>query len=101
MRGGRSKMKVKPDYVIDFRESIAPLALLKMGMLAKQMKPHERLEIIVKDPDIRSDVLRIVPGCKLVDMEFNNEEDFCRIQLQKSESFDIVSLPDAAKPNFS
>ena len=53
-------MKDKPDYIIDFRESITPLSLLRVGQLVKQMKPHELLEIIVRDPDVRSDVLKIV-----------------------------------------
>jgi TusA-related sulfurtransferase len=74
-------MKEKPDYVIDFRESITHLSLLRVGQLVRQMKPHELLEIIVTDSDVRSDVLKIVPGCELVGMELNKEEDFCRIQL--------------------
>ena len=76
-------MKEKPDYVIDFRESITSLSLLRMGQTVKQMKPRELLEIIVRDPDVRSDVLKIVPGCELIGMELNAEEDFCRIQLRK------------------
>ncbi len=81
-------MKEKPDYIIDFRESITPLSLLRMGQLVKQMKPRELLEIIVTDPDVRSDVLKIVPGCELVGMELNQEEEYCRIQLEKKESSD-------------
>ena len=94
-------MKEKPDYVIDFRESITPLSLLRVGQLVKQMKPHELLEIIVTDSDVRSDVLKIVPGCELVGMELDKEEDFCRIQLEKRECSDTVSFDDADPTNFS
>ncbi len=94
-------MKDKPDYVIDFRESITPLSLLRMGQLVKQMKPHELLEIIVRDPDVRSDVLKIVPGCKLVGIELNTEGDFCRMQLEKREYSSSISFDDADPANFS
>ena len=93
-------MKEKPDYIIDFRQSITPLSLLRMGQLVKQMKPHELLEIIVTDPDVRSDVLKIVPGCELVGIELNTEEDFCRIQLEKRECSDSVSFDDADPHRF-
>jgi TusA-related sulfurtransferase len=94
-------MKGKPDYIIDFRQSITPLSLLRMGQLVKQMKPHELLEIIVRDPDVRSDVLKIVPGCELIGIELNTEEDFCRMQLEKKECSDSVSFDDADPVNFS
>ncbi len=94
-------MKEKPDYFIDFRESITPLSLLRMGQLVKQMKPHELLEIIVRDPDVRSDVLKIVPGCELIGIELNTEEDCCRMQLKKKECSDSVSFDDADPANFS
>ncbi len=93
-------MKEKPDYIIDFRQSITPLSLLRMGQLVKQMKPHELLEIIVRDPDVRSDVLKIVPGCELIGIELNTEEDFCRMQLEKRECSDSVSFDDADPTNF-
>ncbi len=93
-------MKEKPDYILDFRESITPLSLLRMGQLVKQMKPHELLEIIVRDPDVRSDVLKIVPGCELIGMELNKEEDFCRIQLEKKECPSQLSLEHADQPGF-
>jgi TusA-related sulfurtransferase len=94
-------MKEKPDYIIDFRQSITPLSLLRMGQLVKQMKPHELLEIIVRDPDVRSDVLKIVPGCELIGIELNTEEDFCRMQLEKKECSDSVSFDDADPAIFS
>jgi TusA-related sulfurtransferase len=93
-------MKQKPDYIMDFRESITPLSLLRMGQLVKQMKPHELLEIIVRDPDVRSDVLKIVPGCELIGMELNKEEDFCRIQLEKKECSGSIEFDHADPAGF-
>ena len=78
-------MNTKPDYILDFRESITPFALLEMGQVVRRMKPHESLEVIVRDPEVRSDVLKIVPGCDLVGMEFDQEEGFCRIRLEKKD----------------
>ncbi len=78
-------MKKKADYILDFRESITSLALLTMAQMVKQMKPDECLEIIVEDPEVRSDVLKIVPGCELIGMEFKEGEDLCRIQFKKKE----------------
>jgi TusA-related sulfurtransferase len=93
-------MKEKPDYIIDFRESITPLSLLRMGQLVKQMKPHELLEIIVRDPEVRSDVLKIVPGCELIGMELNKEEDFCRMQLEKKDCSVNISFDHTGPPGF-
>ncbi len=94
-------MKKQPDYVIDFRESITPLSLLRVGQLVKVMKSRELLEIIVTDPDVRSDVLKIVPGCDLVGVELDKEEDCCRIQLEKRECSDAVSFDDADPTSIS
>ncbi len=94
-------MKEKPDYIMDFRESITPLSLLRMGQLVKQMKPHELLEIIVRDPDVRSDVLKIVPGCELVGIELNAEEHFCRMRLEKRECASSIFLDNADPTNFN
>jgi TusA-related sulfurtransferase len=78
-------LKEKADYVLDFRETIIPLALLKMTQVLREMRKDEVLEIITRDPDARSDVFKVIPGssCELIDMEFNKEADFCRILLRK------------------
>jgi len=82
-------LKEKADYVLDFRETIIPLALLKMSQVLREMRTDEVLEIITRDPDARSDVFKVIPGssCELIDMEFNKEADFCRIQLKKRKHF--------------
>jgi TusA-related sulfurtransferase len=90
---GALRMDTKPTYTLDFRESITPFALLEMGQVVRNMKPHESLEVIVRDPEARSDVLKIVPGCNLVAMEFDQEEGFCRIRLEKKHA-DQPDRPD-------
>ncbi len=78
-------MKGKADYVIDLSGTIIPLALLKMKQMLREMQTNEVLEIVTRDPDARSDVLKVIPGasCELIDMEFNREADCCRIRLKK------------------
>ena len=78
-------MKENPDYVLDFRQTIISFALLKMKQVLGEMKANEVLEIITRDPDARSDVFKVIPGamCELVDMQFDNDADCCRIRLRK------------------
>lgn len=82
-------MKGKADYVLDFRGTIIPFALLRMNQILREMKTDEVLEIITKDPDVRSDVLKVIPGasCELIDMQLNKETDYCLIRLKKKRHF--------------
>lgn len=82
-------MKGNVDHVLDFRGTIIPLALLKMKQVLREMRTNEILEIITRDPQARSDVLKVIPGasCELVDMEFNTEAGCCRIRLKKLRHF--------------
>ena len=78
-------MKENPDYVLDFRETIIPFALLKMKQVLGEMKANEVLEVITPDPDVRSDVFRVIPGaiCELIDMQFDRGADCYRIRFKK------------------
>jgi TusA-related sulfurtransferase len=79
-------LKQTAHYVLDFRDTITPLALLKMTQVLKEMEADEVLEIITRDPDVRTDVLKIIPAstCELIHMELSENADLCRIQLKKS-----------------
>ena len=79
-------MRSKPDHTLDFRSTITPLALLKMGLLIKQMKLHEILEIIVQDPEVSTDVIKVIPGscCEIIGMESDQQTGVCRIRLEKT-----------------
>jgi TusA-related sulfurtransferase len=78
-------LKEKADYILDFRETLIPLALLKMTQVVREMKTDEVLEIVTRDPDAKSDVFKVIPGsaCELIDMELDGEANCCRIQLKK------------------
>lgn len=82
-------MEQKADYILDFRDTISPLALLKMTQVLQEMKMEEILEIITCDSDVQTDVFKVIPthSCELIDMEFNREKDFFRIQLKKTRHF--------------
>lgn len=82
-------MEPKADYILDFRETISPLALLKMTQVLQEMNMEEILEIITGDPAVRTDVVKVIPthSCELIDIEFNREKDFFRIQLKKTKNF--------------
>jgi TusA-related sulfurtransferase len=75
----------KADYILDFRETIIPLALLKMSQVVREMKANEVLEIVTRDLDARADVFKVIPGsaCELIAMELDKEVGCCRIQLKK------------------
>jgi TusA-related sulfurtransferase len=79
----------KADYILDFRETITSLALLKMTQVLREMNTEEVLEIITRDPDARTDVFKVIPtsSCELIDMEFNPDVDCFRIQLKKTKHF--------------
>lgn len=79
-------MKPKADYVLDFRQTITPFALLKMSQVLREMKKNEVLEIITpEDGDTRTDVFKVIPfaSCEVIDMEFNKEANFCLIRVKR------------------
>ena len=82
-------MMQKADYILDFRETITSLALLKMTQVLREMNTEEVLEIITHDSDARTDVFKVIPtsSCELIDMEFNKAADCFRIQLKKTKHF--------------
>jgi TusA-related sulfurtransferase len=79
----------KADYILDFRETITALALLKMTQVLREMNNEEVLEIITRDSEVRADVFKVIPtsSCELIDMEFNKKADCFRIQLKKTRHF--------------
>ena len=84
-----SDLKQPAHYVLDFRETITPLALLKMTQVLREMETDEVLEIITRDPDARTHVLKVIPAssCELINMEFNEDAELCRIHLKKTRQF--------------
>ena len=78
-------MKPKADYILDFRQTITPFALLKMTQVLREMNRDEVLEIITRDADARTDVFKVIPAasCEVIDMEFNKEANFFRIRVKR------------------
>ena len=78
-------MKLKADYILDFSQTSAPFALLKMTQVMRDMGRNEVLEIITRDSAARTDVFKLIPAvsCEVIDMEFNKEANFCRIRVKR------------------
>lgn len=78
-------MKPKADYSLDFRQTITPFALLKMTQIMREMSREEVLEIITQDAVAQTDVFKLIPAgsCEVVDMEFNKDANYCRIQVKR------------------
>ncbi len=78
-------MKQEANYNLDFRETITPLALLVMIQVLRDMKPNEVLEITVRDPIIRRDVITMIPGssCELIHVDFDEATSLSLIQVKK------------------
>jgi len=78
-------LKPKADYILDFRQTITPFALLKMTQVLREMNRDEVLEIITRDADARTDVFKVIPAasCEVIDMEFNQEANFFLIRVKR------------------
>lgn len=78
-------MKPKADYILDFRQTITPFALLKMTQMMREMNRDEVLEIITQDAVAQTDVFTLIPAgsCEVVDMEFNKDGNYYRIRVKR------------------
>ncbi len=79
-------MERKADHILDFRDTLTSLALLKMAQVFKNIRADETMEIITRDPDSRGDILKVIPFsvCELIGIEFEEESSTCRIRLKKT-----------------
>jgi TusA-related sulfurtransferase len=75
----------KADYILDFRQTLASFALLKMTQVLREMNKDEVLEIITRDGDARTDVFKVIPAasCEVIGTEFNKAANFFRIKVKK------------------
>jgi TusA-related sulfurtransferase len=78
-------LQPKADYILDFRQTLASFALLKMTQVLREMNKDEVLEIITRDGDARTDVFKVIPAasCEVIGTEFDKEANFFRIQVKK------------------
>lgn len=79
-------MKKKPDHILDLREAIPPITLLKVSQVFREMKPCEILEILCRDPETRTDLFKVLPPAsyELIVMEELSEDAALRVQMKKS-----------------
>ena len=54
-------MANKSNFIIDLRDSIASMSLLKVTQVFGEMKPSQILEIRGSDPDTRRDLFKVLP----------------------------------------
>lgn len=78
-------MKPKADYFLDLRGAISPISLLKVTQAFREMKPNEILEILVRDPDTRKDLFKVLPDLayELIIFEEMERENSVRVQMKK------------------
>jgi TusA-related sulfurtransferase len=75
---------VHSTFLLDVRDTIVPIALLKACQAFREMRTGETMEILVNDPDIRKDLFRVLPtsACELLDTR--EETSFSRFLLRKT-----------------
>ena len=76
----------KGNYILDLRETIPPITLLKISQAFGDMKPGEMLEILCRDLDTRRDVFKVISPvtCELIVMEeMADEPASVRVQMKK------------------
>ncbi len=74
------------DIIIDFRESISSISLLKVMQVFKKMKSCEVMEIRGADLDTRQGLFKVLPEAayEIVRMEdADSEVELCRVRIRK------------------
>ena len=85
LRTGR-RLGTKGNHILDLRETIPPITLLKISQVFRDMKPGEILEILCRDLDTRRDVFKVISPvtCELIVMEeMADEPASVRVQMKK------------------
>jgi len=52
----------KSDHILDLRGAISPISLLKVSQVFREMDEKEVLEILCRDLDTRTDILKVLPS---------------------------------------
>jgi TusA-related sulfurtransferase len=71
--------------IIDFRDSLSSISLLKVSQVFGKMNPSEILEIRGADFDIQQDLLKVLPQAayEIVRIDGAAEGDFERLCIRK------------------
>ena len=85
----RPVLKKRPDRILDLRGAIPPITLLKVSQVFRDMKTHETLEILCRDPETRSDLFKVIPpfSYELIIMEDMEDNSSFRVQMKKKGRF--------------
>ncbi len=79
-------MTDKADIIIDFRDTLSSISLLKVTQVFGKMKSSELLEIRGADPDTRQDMFKLLPQAsyEVAEMEDAGAEGgLCRVLIRK------------------
>ena len=73
------------DIKLDFRNTFSSISLLKMTEIFSRMQGLQVIEICGSDPDIREDLLKVLPEGSYDVLEGDEEiaGDFYRVRIQK------------------
>lgn len=73
--------RVPNHTVVDLRDAIIPLTLLKISQVFWETEAGKIMEILVSDRDTERDIFKILPPSSYKLMHTNNEGSFYRIRL--------------------
>jgi TusA-related sulfurtransferase len=73
------------DIKLDFRNTFSSISLLKMTEIFSRMQPMQIMEICGSDPDIRRDLLKVLPAASydVLTSDEEVEQDFYKVRIQK------------------
>jgi hypothetical protein len=73
------------DIKFDFRNTFSSISLLKMTEIFSRMQEMEVMEILGSDPDIRADLLKVLPesSYELLASDEEIEHDFYKMRIRK------------------
>ena len=74
------------EIIIDFRDSLSSIALLKVTQVFEKMKPSDVLEIRGADSDTLQDIFRLLPvnTLRVVGHDYlGREGEFSRVRITK------------------
>ena len=73
------------DIKLDFRNTFSSISLLKMTEIFGRMQPLQIMEIYGSDPDIRVDLLKVLPESSydVLASDEENEQDFYKVRIRK------------------
>ncbi len=73
------------DIKLDFRNTFSSISLLKMTEIFSRMQPMQVMEICGSDPDIRQDLLKVLPEASYDILAADEEvgQEFYKLRIRK------------------